>query len=231
MEPEASSPRSQEHLNSPYPDPAQSTPRPSSHSLKIHFNIILSSTHRYSKWTDSLRFPNDKPVWTSPPPNTNYMPRPSHSPWVFQQINIWTALRSIKLLVTIFYALLLNASVTHHNTNSILYHFFTPMWPCIETNFFLIKPTDALISQIYFCQEILHVSGSSSAQHQEFSTAHSALVYVTQVWWQLSRTTRMIVLENCHQPCVTYTSAECAVENSWWWAEELPETCRISWQK
>jgi hypothetical protein len=32
-----------------------------------------------------------------------------------------------------------------------------------------------------FCQENLHVSGSSSAHHQEFSTVHSALVYVIQV--------------------------------------------------
>jgi len=22
-------------------------------------------------------------------------------------------------------------------------------------------------------------------------------------------------------------SAECTVENSWWWAEKVPETCRI----
>ena len=29
-----------------------------------------------------------------------------------------------------------------------------------------------------FCQETLHVSGSSSAHHQEFSTIHSVLVYV-----------------------------------------------------
>jgi len=29
---------------------------------------------------------------------------------------------------------------------------FTFVWPCIVTNLFLIKPTDALISQIYFCQ-------------------------------------------------------------------------------
>jgi hypothetical protein len=60
------------------------------------------------------------------------------------------------------------------------------MWPCIVTNFSLIKPTDALISQIYFCQETLHVSGSSYIHHQEFSTVYSALVYVTQ----LSSTTR-----------------------------------------
>ena len=54
--------------------------------------------------------------------------------------------------------------------------FFTFMLPRIVTNFFLIKPTDALISQIYFCQETLHVSGISSAHHQGFSTVHSALV-------------------------------------------------------
>jgi hypothetical protein len=46
---------------------------------------------------------------------------------------------------------------------------------------FLIKPTDELISQIYFSQETLHVSGSSSAHHQEFSTVPSALVYVMLV--------------------------------------------------
>jgi len=46
---------------------------------------------------------------------------------------------------------------------------------------FLIKPTEALISQIYFCQETLYVSDSSSAHHQEFSIVHSALVYVMRV--------------------------------------------------
>jgi len=40
----------------------------------------------------------------------------------------------------------------------------------------------------------------------------------------------MVVLEGCHQICMTYTSAECRVENSWWWAEELPKTCRVFWQ-
>ena len=62
------------------------------------------------------------------------------------------------------------------------------MWPYIVTDLILIIPTDALISKIYFGQETLHVSGSSSAHHQEFSTVHLALVYVTQVWWQLSST-------------------------------------------
>ena len=31
------------------------------------------------------------------------------------------------------------------------------------------------------------------------------------------------MLESCRQTYMTYTGAECTVENSWWWAEELPE--------
>jgi hypothetical protein len=30
--------------------------------------------------------------------------------------------------------------------------------------------------------------------------------------------------------CMTYTIAECTVNNSWWWTEELSETCRVSFQ-
>jgi hypothetical protein len=33
-----------------------------------------------------------------------------------------------------------------------------------------------------------------------------------------------------HASCITRASAECTVGNSWWWADELPETCRISYQ-
>jgi len=27
--------------------------------------------------------------------------------------------------------------------------------------------------------------------------------------------------------CMELTSAQCTVENSWWWAGKMPETCRI----
>jgi len=30
--------------------------------------------------------------------------------------------------------------------------------------------------------------------------------------------------------CMTYTIAVCTVKNSWWWTEELSETCRVSFQ-
>jgi hypothetical protein len=30
--------------------------------------------------------------------------------------------------------------------------------------------------------------------------------------------------------CMKFSNAECTVENSWWWAKKLPETCRVLWQ-
>ena len=73
-------------------------------------------------------------------------------------------------------------------------------------------------SKFIFVKKLYMFMGSFSVHREEFSTVHSALVYVMQVWWQL---------ESCHQTCMTYTSAECTVENSWWWAEKLPETFMV----
>ena len=41
----------------------------------------------------------------------------------------------------------------------------------------------------------------------------------------------LILLTSCQQTCMTYTIAVCTVKNSWWWTEELSETCRVSFQK
>ena len=52
---------------------------PTSHLLKIHLNIILLSIPGFSKWSLSLRFFSQNPVYASPLPQTCYIPRPSHS--------------------------------------------------------------------------------------------------------------------------------------------------------
>jgi hypothetical protein len=44
MEPEGSLLHWQEPATCPYPEPAQSSPSPPSHFLKVHFNAILPST-------------------------------------------------------------------------------------------------------------------------------------------------------------------------------------------
>jgi hypothetical protein len=51
-------------------------------------------------------------------------------------------------------------------------------------------------SQIYFGNETLHVSDSSSVHHQEFFTVHTAMVYVIQVCWELTSRVRMFHLSN-----------------------------------
>jgi len=59
---------------------------PTSNFLKIHLNIILSSTPGYPHWSLSLMFPHQNPVHASPLPHTRYMPTQSHSFWNIQNI-------------------------------------------------------------------------------------------------------------------------------------------------
>jgi hypothetical protein len=40
----------------------------------------------------------------------------------------------------------------------------------------------------------------------------------------------LILLARCRQTCRIYTIAVCTVENSWWWTEELSQTCRVLFQ-
>ena len=71
-----------------------------------------------------------------------------------------------------------------------------------------------LISQIYFWNKTLHVSDSFSVHHQEFFTAHTTIVYVIQVCWQLASRirTELIPSWSCSQTCMTYIIAVCTVD-------------------
>ena len=68
MEPEGSLPHSQVPATCPYPEPARSSPCPTSHFLGIHLNIILPPMPGSSKCSLSLRFPHQNPVYASPLP-------------------------------------------------------------------------------------------------------------------------------------------------------------------
>jgi len=104
---------------------------------------------------------------------------------------------------------------------------------CASWYILVIKPTRCTTnSQIYFCNKTLHVSDSSSAHHQEFFTLHIAMLYIIQVL--------LTACEPDQDPDparklsakpVWHTIVVCTVKNSWWWAEELSETCRILFQK
>ena len=75
----------------------QSIP-PTSHFLKIHLNIILPSMPKSPKWSLSLRFPHQNPLYGSPP-YTRCMLRPSHSSRFYHQNIIGWVVQNIKLLI------------------------------------------------------------------------------------------------------------------------------------
>ena len=88
---------------------------------------------------------------------------------------------------------------------------FTFMWPCIVTNFFIIKPTRCTNFPNLLWHEILHVSDSSFAHHQEFIHRTLSNGVCHTGWRQLLSRTILLLLKSCLQTCTTYTIAECTV--------------------
>ena len=66
--------------------------------MKIHFNIILPSIPRSSKWCIPLRAPQQNPVYTSRASHTYHTPRPSHSSSFDDPNNIWRRVHIINPL-------------------------------------------------------------------------------------------------------------------------------------
>jgi hypothetical protein len=69
-----------------------------SHFLKIHFNIILTSMPGSPKWSLSFRFPHQKPLYGSPLLQTLYIPHPSHASLFYHANKTGWAVQVIKLL-------------------------------------------------------------------------------------------------------------------------------------
>jgi hypothetical protein len=96
--------------------------------------------------------------------------------------------------------------------------FFTFMWPCILTNFFIIKPTRCTYFKNLFWHETLHVLDSSSVHHQKF--IHHTLSNVPS--WSFGKAV--------YKPVWHIQFLSVWWINFWWWTDELSETCRVSCQ-
>jgi len=86
------------------------------------------------------------------------------------------------------------------------------MWPCIVTNFFVIKPTRCTNLTKLLCHETLHISDSSSV-HQDGTAVPS---------WSCSKAV--------YEPVWYIPLLRVQWISSWWWTDELSEIYRVSWQ-
>ena len=101
---------------------------------------------------------------------------------------------------------------------------FTFMWPCIVTYFFIIKPTRCnnfpnLLQHMFWAVPLTII--------RSLFTVHSAMVYVIQICRQPSSRTGSCS-KAVYKPVWHIPVPSVQWINSWWWAEELPETCRVS---
>ena len=74
---------------------------PTPYFLKIHLNIILPSTPGSPKWSLSLRFPRQNPLYATSLPHTCYIPHPFHSPRFYHPNNIGWGVQIIHLITQV----------------------------------------------------------------------------------------------------------------------------------
>jgi hypothetical protein len=114
--------------------------------------------------------------------------------------------------------------------------YFTFVWPCILTNFFIIKPTRCINFTNLFWHETLHVLDSSSVHHQEFNhctlsngICHTGTVH-TAFEQDQDGTPSWSCSKAVYKPVSHIPLLSVQWINSWWWTDELSETCRVSCQ-
>ena len=149
MEPEGSLPHSQVPATCHRSEPAQSSPRPPSHFLKIHLHIILPSTPKPSKWPFSLTFPHQNPICSFTLPHTCYMPHPSPS-WFDHPNTIWWRIL-IKLLIMLFSPLL----ILKHLQPTFLHQ-------CQQPSFTLIQNNILWLYQLYSWNKVEEINTNKS---------------------------------------------------------------------
>jgi hypothetical protein len=104
---------------------------------------------------------------------------------------------------------------------------FMFVWPCIVTNFFTIKPTRCTNFTNLFWHETL------KCFRQFFCPSSGVYSLYTQQWYMSygfvdSFRTDWFCSKAVYKPVRHIPEPSVQWINSWWWAEKLPETCRVS---
>jgi hypothetical protein len=154
-------------------------------------------------------------------------------------VDIWVP--NIVLRLSVSATILLQTFIWRSSHWSILYReqiltaLFILMWQCIVTNFFIIKPIRCTNFPNLLQHETLHISGSSSAHHQEFihcklsnGKCHTGLKTAFEQDQDGTTVPSWSCSKALYKPVWHIPVPSVQWINSWWWAEELSETCTVS---
>jgi hypothetical protein len=111
--------------------------------------------------------------------------------------------------------------------NKTLHFFYDPM--IAHRNRFLVNKTNRCTEFRFYWYYDSACFGQPFCPSSGVLSHTSALVHFMQLWWPFATRSRMFhptpsskwsQLHKVHQ-------SRCPAKNSWWWAERLPETCRV----
>jgi len=119
---QSQSPPSQKPTTFPYPKPDSCHSLPTDF-LKLHFNIILPSTPRFSKWSPSLRLSEHNILCTYSLPHACHMACPFNYSWFNHLDNVWIKVRitQLRTLLSTSHPSINKLSSLKYGCNSLMY--------------------------------------------------------------------------------------------------------------
>jgi len=101
----------------------------------------------------------------------------------------------------------------------------------VQRNRFLVNKTNRCTEFQFYCYYYSTCFGQPICPSSGVLSRTSALVHFMQLWWPFATRSRMELFHPT--PCSKRSQlhkmyqSRCTAKNSWWWAESLPETCRV----
>jgi len=103
----------------------------------------------------------------------------------------------------------------------------------VHRNRFLVNKTNRCTEFQFYCYYDSTCFGQPFCPSSGVLSRTLALVHFMPLWWTFATRSRMAL--ECHPAPGSKRSSQlhkmyqsqCAAKNSWWWAERLPETCRV----
>jgi hypothetical protein len=104
----------------------------------------------------------------------------------------------------------------------------TIVWPCV-VNRFLVNKTNRCAEFQFYWYYYSTCFGQPFCPSSGVLSRTSALAYFMQLWWPFATGSRMklLLVSNGSSQLPKMYQSRWTAKNSWWWAERLPETCRV----